>query len=81
MESYRLINAKSDITTPSTSLMSCLPTLPVCAKIMKFAEDVAARSGCKSLRLCTGIENEDGIRFYDRNGWTKRAFAYAKRLT
>lgn len=51
------------------------------AELLKFAEDVAARSGCKSLRLCTGIENEDGIRFYDRNGWTKRAFAYAKRLT
>jgi len=38
MESYRLINEKSDITTPSTSLMSCLPTLPVCAKIMTFAQ-------------------------------------------
>jgi hypothetical protein len=34
MESYRLINAKSDITTPNTSLMPCLPALPACAKIM-----------------------------------------------
>jgi len=25
------------------------------AELLKFAEDVAARSGCKSLRLCTGI--------------------------
>jgi len=36
MESYRLINAKSDITTPNTSLMPCLPALPACAKIKNF---------------------------------------------
>jgi hypothetical protein len=38
MESYRLLNEKSDITTPNTSLMPCLPALPVCAKITIFAQ-------------------------------------------
>ena len=35
---------------------------------------------CKSLRLCTGIENERGVNFYERSGWTKRAFAYTKKM-
>jgi GNAT superfamily N-acetyltransferase len=50
------------------------------AELLKFAESVAEETGCKSLRLCTGIENERGMKFYDRNGWTKRAFAYTKKL-
>lgn len=50
------------------------------AELLKFAEDVAQKNNCKSLRLCTGIENEGGVKFYDRNGWTKRAFAYTKKL-
>jgi len=39
MESYRLINEKSDITTPNTSLMPCLPALPACAKIKNSVAD------------------------------------------
>jgi GNAT superfamily N-acetyltransferase len=50
------------------------------AELLKFAEELALASGCKSLRLCTGIENERGVSFYDRNGWIKRAFAYTKKL-
>ncbi len=50
------------------------------AELLKFAERIAKETGCKSLRLCTGIENERGIQFYDREGWTKRAFAYSKKL-
>lgn len=50
------------------------------AELLKFAEKIAESNGCKSLRLCTGIENERGVKFYDRNGWTKRAFAYTKKL-
>lgn len=50
------------------------------AELLKFAEDIARTTGCKTLRLCTGIENERGMRFYDRNGWIKRAFAYTKKL-
>lgn len=51
------------------------------AELLKFAEHIAQQSGCKSLRLCTGIENERGVKFYDRNGWIKRAFAYTKKLS
>ena len=50
------------------------------AELLNFAEEIAQNSRCKSLRLCTGIENERGIKFYERNGWTKRAYAYTKKL-
>lgn len=50
------------------------------ADLLRYAEDLAKRTGCKSLRLCTGIENEQGVKFYERNGWTKRAFAFSKKL-
>jgi len=51
------------------------------SELLKFAENIAQISHCQVLRLCTGIENEGGVKFYDRNGWTKRAFAYTKKLT
>ncbi len=50
------------------------------AELLKFAEEIAQTTGCKSLRLCTGIENQRGMKFYDRNGWTKRSYAYTKKL-
>lgn len=50
------------------------------AELLKFAESVAEATECRSLRLCTGIENERGIQFYVRNGWTQRAFAYTKKI-
>lgn len=50
------------------------------AELLTFAEAVAKETGCKSLRLCTGIENERAIKFYDRNAWTKRAFAFTKKM-
>lgn len=51
------------------------------AELLKYAENIASLNKCKALRLCTGIENQDGVRFYERNGWTKRAFAFTKRIT
>jgi GNAT superfamily N-acetyltransferase len=50
------------------------------AKLLKHAEDLAKELGCKGLRLCTGIENEKGKKFYDREGWKLRAVAYKKKL-
>lgn len=50
------------------------------AELLRYAEQVAFKSGCKTLRLCTGVENERGANFYERNGWTKRAFAYTKKI-
>jgi GNAT superfamily N-acetyltransferase len=51
------------------------------AELLRYAEGFALESGCKTLRLCTGVENERGVNFYERNGWTKRAFAYTKKIT
>lgn len=50
------------------------------AELLKFAEGIAKQTGCKSLRLCAALENERGIQFYDRNGWTKRSYAFMKKL-
>jgi ribosomal protein S18 acetylase RimI-like enzyme len=49
------------------------------ADLLKYAEGLARGLDCKSLRLCTGIENEAAIRFYERNGWRKKAYAFTKR--
>lgn len=50
------------------------------AELLKYAENKARELNCKSLRLCTGIDNERGVKFYENNGWTKRAYAYTKKL-
>ncbi|MEW6058318.1 MAG: GNAT family N-acetyltransferase [Bdellovibrionota bacterium] len=50
------------------------------AKLLRHAEDTAREMKCEALRLCTGVENEAGKRFYDREGWTLRAVAYKKKL-
>jgi GNAT superfamily N-acetyltransferase len=50
-------------------------------RLLRYAEDKARELGCKGLRLCTGIDNEGGKKFYERHGWAARAFAYKKRLS
>ncbi|MGE4133320.1 MAG: GNAT family N-acetyltransferase [Bdellovibrionales bacterium] len=50
------------------------------AELLQYAEGLAKENGCKSLRLCTGVENERAMTFYERNGWTKRSVAYTKKL-
>ena len=50
------------------------------ARLLHYAERTATLAGTKQLRLCTGIENEAGRRFYKREGWTERALAIKKRL-
>ncbi len=49
-------------------------------QLLDFAEVEARRLGCRGLRLCTGVENEGGKRFYERSGWAPRALAYKKKL-
>ena len=49
--------------------------------LLKYAEQVARESKCKSLRLCTGVENERGVKFYEDNGWTRRSYAYVKKMS
>ena len=48
------------------------------AKLLAYAESVAEKEDCKGLRLCTGHENERGIKFYEREGWNPRAIAFKK---
>lgn len=50
------------------------------AKLLKFAEGEAQKLGCSGIRLCTGIENEAGKRFYERNNWNLRAIVYKKKI-
>lgn len=50
------------------------------AQLLQFAENIAVQSECKSLRLCTGVENTLGIKFYERSGWTNRSLVFVKKL-
>lgn len=51
------------------------------ARLLQYAEEAACEQGCATLRLCTGLDNEGGIKFYEKNGWVKRSFAYVKKLS
>lgn len=50
------------------------------AILLKHAEEIAVEKRCSGLRLCTGIDRKDSQRFYERNGWSAKAFAYKKPL-
>ncbi len=50
------------------------------AVLLKQAEQIAQEKGYKVLRLCTGIENKRGMNFYETHSWTKRAYAYTKKI-
>lgn len=49
------------------------------AELLEYAEKIARDLPCASLRLCTGLENERGVQFYQKNGWTQRAYAFTKK--
>ncbi len=48
--------------------------------LLEFAEDLARANACTGLRLCTGIDNKEGIRFYERENWAARAIAFKKKI-
>lgn len=50
------------------------------AELLKYAESISRDLGCKTMRLCAVLENEKGIRFYERNNWAKRAYAFSKKV-
>lgn len=50
------------------------------AELLKYAESEARRLGLSGLRLSTGVENEAGRRFYEREGWEFRAVVYKKKV-
>jgi GNAT superfamily N-acetyltransferase len=49
------------------------------AQLLSYAESVARELKCP-LRLCTGLDNSRGMKFYERNGWTQRVVVYVKKL-
>lgn len=50
------------------------------AQLLKHAEAEARRLGFRTLRLCTGLDNKDAQRFYEREGWEARSFAFKKKV-
>lgn len=50
------------------------------AKLLEFAEDLARTNSCRGLRLCTGVSNQEAVRFYERLGWQARAYSFKKKL-
>lgn len=49
-------------------------------RLLDYAEEKARELNCSGgLRLCAVLENKDGIRFYEKNGWKARAYAFVKR--
>lgn len=48
--------------------------------LLQHALQEARKEGCEGLRLCTGVDNTDAQRFYERKGWSKGALAYKYRL-
>lgn len=50
------------------------------AFLLAEARRLAGEQGCSQIRLCTGIQNERGKAFYERNGLSLRAVAYKAKL-
>jgi len=50
------------------------------AAVLSWAEAEARRLGIRRLRLCTGVDNAAGRKFYEREGWAARALAFKKQV-
>jgi GNAT superfamily N-acetyltransferase len=55
-------------------------SMGVGSKLLKFSEQLAKSLGCNGLRLCTGIENEKGKSFYEREARLLKSVAYKKTI-
>ncbi len=51
------------------------------SSMLRQAEELATELGCVGLRLCTGVENLGAKKFYEREGWLPRAWAFKKKLS
>lgn len=49
-------------------------------KLLDYAVTEAKKLECQGLRLSTGAENQDGRRFYEREGWSLRSVSYKLKL-
>lgn len=50
------------------------------AKLLEYAEELAKQLECRGLRLCTGVDNDRGKKFYEKNNWQLRAIAFKKKI-
>ena len=50
------------------------------ARLLRYAEARAAETGCTLVRLCTGVQNTRGMRFYEREAMEMRAVVYKKKV-
>jgi len=50
------------------------------AMLLEHADKIAKENGCSNLRLCTGVENERGKTFYEKNAWQLKALVFKKKL-
>jgi len=50
------------------------------AKLLAFAELEAKQRKIPSLRLACALSNTGGMKFYEREAWTKRSYNYVKKL-
>lgn len=50
------------------------------SRLLQHAEEYGHDHKLTGLRLCTGVENKAGMRFYEREGWAQRAVVYKKKL-
>lgn len=51
------------------------------AKLLTHAEALARELSLPSLRLCCALTNTGLMKFYEREGWTSRAYALVKNAT
>lgn len=51
------------------------------ARLLEEACAVAQKSGCKVVNLDSGFHRPDAHRFYEKNGYVKRAFTFFKEIT
>lgn len=50
------------------------------AQLLAFAESEAKRRKLPSLRLACALSNTGGMKFYEREDWTKRSYNYVKKV-
>lgn len=48
------------------------------AQLLEHAHAIAKETGCKLLRLSTGVDNAGGKKFYERENWKLRSLTYKK---
>ena len=48
------------------------------AHLLNHAEKIAQENQCRGLRLCTGIDNHRGKKFYERNNWIAKSIAFKR---